>query len=81
MVAMPPMLEVTWSHGALRNSLSCSRSSAEAEYRAMADTTAEIVVATFLFSPSLASRQKGPMQMYCDNMAATFIASNADVSI
>ena len=53
-----------------------SRSSAEAEYRAMADTTTEMLWLRSLlielgFSPD------GPMQMYCDNMAATFIVSNA----
>ena len=36
-----------------------SRSSAEAEYRAMADTTAEDAVATLSSHRALASRQKG----------------------
>ena len=53
-----------------------SRSSAEAEYRAMADTTAEMLWLRSLLT-ELGFPPEGPMQMYCDNMAATFIASNA----
>ena len=53
-----------------------SRSSAEAEYRAMADTTAEMMWLRSLLT-ELGFPPEGPMQMYCDNMAATFIASNA----
>jgi hypothetical protein len=52
-----------------------ARSSAEAEYRAMAHTTCEVVwLRSFLeeigFSVQL------PMQLYCDNQAAIHIASN-----
>ena len=53
-----------------------SRSSAEAEYRAMADTTAEMLWLRSLLI-ELGFPPEGPMQMYCDNMAATFITSNA----
>ena len=53
-----------------------SRSSAEAEYRAMADTTAEMLWLRSLLT-ELGFPPEGPMQMYCDNMAAIFIASNA----
>ena len=53
-----------------------SRSSAEAEYQAMADTTAEMLWLRSLLT-ELGFSPEGPMQMYCDNMAATFIASNA----
>ena len=53
-----------------------SRSSAEAEYRAMADTTTEMLWLRSLLI-ELGFPPEGPMQMYCDNMAATFIASNA----
>ena len=53
-----------------------SRSSAEAEYRAMADTTAELLWLRSLLT-ELGFPPGEPMQMYCDNLAATFIASNA----
>ena len=53
-----------------------SRSSAEAEYRAMADTTAEMLWLRSLLT-ELGFPPEGPMQMHCDNMAATFIAGNA----
>ena len=64
---------VTWRS---QKQSSVSRSSAEAEYRAMADTTAEILWLRSLLT-ELGFPPEGPMQMYCDNMAATFIASNA----
>ena len=52
-----------------------SRSSAESEYRAMVDTTSEMLWLRSLlkelgFPPPLS------MKMYCNNEAATFIASN-----
>ena len=53
-----------------------SRSSAEVEYRAMADTTAEMLWLRSLLT-ELGFPPEGPMQMYYDNMAATFIANNA----
>src|SRR5512144_1559420 len=53
-----------------------SRSSAEAEYRAMADTTAEMLWLRSLLT-ELGFPPGEPMKMFCDNIAATFIASNA----
>ena len=64
---------VTWS--SQKQSI-VSRSSAEAEYRAMADTTAEMLWLRSLLT-ELGFPPGEPMQMHCDNLAATFIASNA----
>lgn len=52
-----------------------ARSSAEAEYRAMAMTTCEL---TWLksFLSSLGVFHTKPMRLYCDNQAALHIASN-----
>jgi hypothetical protein len=52
-----------------------ARSSAEAEYRAMASTASELVWLKQLLCDMKISCE-GPMQMYCDNQAARHIASN-----
>lgn len=52
-----------------------SRSSAEAEYRAMAATTSELLWLKNLFF-DLTVPQTAPMHLYCDNQAAMHIASN-----
>jgi Reverse transcriptase (RNA-dependent DNA polymerase) len=52
-----------------------ARSSAEAEYRAMASTASELVWLKQLLH-DLKISCEGPMQMYCDNQAARHIASN-----
>ena len=52
-----------------------SRSSAESEYRALADTTSEMLWLRSLFI-ELSFPPPSPMKMYCDNEATTFIASN-----
>ena len=52
-----------------------ARSSAEAEYRAMAHTTCEVVwVRSFL--EEIGFPVQVPMNLYCDNQAAIHIASN-----
>jgi hypothetical protein len=52
-----------------------ARSSAEAEYRAMASTTSELIWIKQLLSDMKIEHTK-TMQMYCDNQAARHIASN-----
>lgn len=52
-----------------------SRSSAEAEYRAMASTVSEIIWLRWLLD-ELGVRQHGPTRLYCDNQAARHIARN-----
>jgi hypothetical protein len=52
-----------------------SRSSAEAEYRAMATTTCELKWIKSLLS-DLGIRHKGPIRLSCDNQAALHIAKN-----
>ena len=52
-----------------------SHSSAESEYRAMADTTSEMLWLKSLLI-ELDFPPPSPVKMYCDNEAATFIASN-----
>ena len=52
-----------------------ARSSAEAEYRAMASTASELIWIKQLLS-DMKIEYTGAMQMYCDNQAARHIASN-----
>jgi len=52
-----------------------SRSSAEAEYRAMAYTTCELIWLR-QFLEDLGFKQTRPMELVCDNQAATHIANN-----
>ncbi|PKI42176.1 hypothetical protein CRG98_037415 [Punica granatum] len=52
-----------------------SRSSAEAEYRAMAAAVSEVLWLQSLFS-SFGVSLNGPTQLYCDNQAALHIAVN-----
>ena len=52
-----------------------ARSSAEAEYRAMASTASELTWIKHLLH-DMKVECKGTMQMYCDNQAARHIASN-----
>ncbi|KAL1203338.1 Retrovirus-related Pol polyprotein from transposon TNT 1-94 [Cardamine amara subsp. amara] len=53
-----------------------SRSSAEAEYRAMANTTGELVwIKAFL--KDLGIKSSAPITLHCDNQAAIHIASNS----
>jgi hypothetical protein len=52
-----------------------ARSSAEAEYRAMASTTSELIwIKQLLVELGINTRE--PTKMYCDNQAARHIASN-----
>jgi len=54
-----------------------SRSSAEAEYRAMAMTSCEITwLLTLLFDLVFTKQQLLPVELFCDNMAALHIARN-----
>ena len=52
-----------------------ARSSAEAEYRAMASTASELIWIKHLLQ-DMKIECKGAMKMYCDNEAARHIASN-----
>ncbi|XP_021897495.1 uncharacterized protein LOC110814369 [Carica papaya] len=63
---------VSWK---LKKQQVVSRSSAEAEYRSMANTTCEIVW-TLKLLRDLKVQHQGPALLYCDNQAALHIASN-----
>lgn len=52
-----------------------SRSSSEAEYRAMADATCELIWLTTLFT-ELHCSPSSPATLFCDNQSALYIASN-----
>lgn len=52
-----------------------ARSSAEAEYRAMAHTACEMMWVRSLLQ-EMSFIMSGPMRMYCDNKAAIYISSN-----
>jgi hypothetical protein len=52
-----------------------ARSSAEAEYRAMALTTSELMWIKFILE-DLGFKHKQPMKMHCDNQAAIHISAN-----
>ena len=64
---------VTW-RSRKQKVVSCS--SAEAEYRAMAETAREMIWIKSLLT-NLGITTSAPMPMHCDNQAAIFIASNA----
>lgn len=53
-----------------------SRSSAEAEYRAMSQATCEIVWLKQLLH-DFGVQQNKPVHLYCDNKAAVYITSNS----
>jgi hypothetical protein len=53
-----------------------ARSSTEAEYRAMISMTSELTWIKQLFA-DLGIKNQEPMKMYCDNQAASHIASNS----
>lgn len=52
-----------------------ARSSAEAEYRAMAHTACEMMWVRFILQ-EMSFIMSGPMRMYCENQAAIYISSN-----
>jgi hypothetical protein len=52
-----------------------ARSSAEAEYRALASTTSELIWIKQLLG-ELEIKHQAPMKIFCDNQAARYIASN-----
>ncbi|XP_050160344.1 uncharacterized mitochondrial protein AtMg00810-like [Malus sylvestris] len=52
-----------------------SRSSAEAEYRAMANTCLELTWLRYILQ-DLKVPQKAPTRLFCDNQAALYIATN-----
>ena len=75
MVAMQRMLGgnlITWRS---QKQSVVSHSSAESEYRAMANTTSQMLWLRSLLI-ELNFPHPSPMKMYCDNEATTFIASN-----
>lgn len=51
-----------------------ARSSAEAEYRALADTTSEIILLRWLYDMGVTF--SGPTILFCDNKSAIQIAHN-----
>jgi len=55
-----------------------SRSSVEAEYRAMAHTTCEMMWLKNLLL-KFGFRHLGPMPMFCDNQPAIYIAQNQEL--
>ncbi|KAG7551468.1 Retrotransposon Copia-like N-terminal [Arabidopsis thaliana x Arabidopsis arenosa] len=59
-----------------RKQQTASRSSAESEYRALADTTCELIWLTQLLK-DLHVHITGPANLYCDSTAAIQIASNS----
>ena len=74
MVAMQRMSGAISSLGDHKNNR-WSLSTIESEYRAMADTTTEMLWLRSLLI-ELGFPPPSPMKMYCDNEASTFIASN-----
>ncbi|KAG6483737.1 hypothetical protein ZIOFF_060391 [Zingiber officinale] len=53
----------------------CARSSAEAEYRAMAHGLAEMLWLSFLLT-DIGLEVELPLRLYCDNKSASYIANN-----
>nr|CAD1840512.1 unnamed protein product [Ananas comosus var. bracteatus] len=68
------LLEVTWCRGEVRSSV-VSRSSAESEYRAMAQSVCEVMwIQQLLDEVDLKNPQ--PIKLWCDNQATLHIAYN-----
>jgi len=63
------------SHGSQKKHKNVSRSSAEAEYHAMANTCLELVWLRYLLHDLKVSCNL-PAQLFCDNQAALHIAAN-----
>ena len=73
-LGIAPLLEkIWWLEEAKKQDV--SRSSVEAEYRAMAHTTCEIVWLKNLLI-ELSFRQPGLIHIHCDNQSAIYIAQN-----
>ena len=63
---------VAWS---ARKQAMVSRSSTEAEYKSVANATAEVIWIEALLR-ELGVRQRSPPVLWCDNMGATYLSSN-----
>ena len=75
LLAIVPLLVVILLPGTVKKYNVVARSSAEAEYRAMAHTASEILWVCSLLR-DLGIDVPTSMQMFCDNQAAIFIANN-----
>jgi histone deacetylase 1/2 len=63
---------VAWS---ARKQATVSRSSTEAEYKAVANATAEVIWIEALLK-ELGVRQRSPPVLWCDNIGATYLSTN-----
>ena len=68
-------LEKVLFRGKAKKQATVARSTAEAEYRAMASATCELIWLKSLLH-DLGVSHPQPMQLYCDNKAALHIAAN-----
>jgi histone deacetylase 1/2 len=63
---------ISWS---ARKQATVSRSSTEAEYKAMANATAEVIWVESLLD-ELGVKFRRPSQLWCDNLGATYLSAN-----
>jgi histone deacetylase 1/2 len=75
LMALPSLLDETWFLGMQKKQASVSRSSIEAEYKALANATAELIWVEALLQELGVKLQQKPC-LWCDNLGVTYLSVN-----